>query len=141
MRVGRDVHSQGPGDRAGRDTSGDQGKTGNPEGRHGHGQDRKGPSAEAASMSSSNVLQIEPWEEIVGTVQGVGEVYVVIEASKKFKISREAFSPDQIEKLHGGVEVGILFRDDGPTLIREISPVPRDHSVVVRAPTHAQNES
>ena len=92
-------------------------------------------------MSSSDVLQIEPWSEIVGTVQDVGEVYVVVEASKKFKIPRKAFSPDQIEKLRRSAEVEILFRDDGPTLIREISPTPRDHSVVVRTPTHVQNES
>ena len=86
-------------------------------------------------MSSSDVLQLEPWEEIVGAVQGVGEVYVVIEAVNVFKIPREAFSPDQIEKLRKGAVVEILFRNDGPTLVREISPVRRDHSKVVRVPT------
>ena len=92
-------------------------------------------------MSSSNVLRLEPWTEIVGTVQGVGEVYVVLEAVQRFKIPREAFTLDQIEKLRKGAEVEVLFRDDGPTLIREISPVPRDHSVVVRVPTCDQPES
>ena len=92
-------------------------------------------------MSSSGVLQLEPWSEIVGTVQCVGEVYVVVEAVRRFKIPREAFSPDQIEKLRGGAGVGILFRDDGPTLIREISSMPRDHFVVVRTAARAQNES
>lgn len=92
-------------------------------------------------MSSPDVLQIEPWEEIVGTVQGVGEAYVVIEAVRMFKIPREAFSPGQIEELHEDARVGILFRDDGSTLIREISPMPRDHPVVVRTPTRVQNES
>lgn len=91
-------------------------------------------------MSSSNVLQMEPWEEIVGTVQGVGEVYVVVEAVRRFKIPREAFSPDQIERFREGAGVGIVFRDDGPTLIREISPMPRDHSVVVRIPPRVQDE-
>ena len=89
-------------------------------------------------MSSSDVLQIEPWSEIVGTVQAVGEVYVVVEAAKRFKIPREAFTTAQIEELHNGAEVGILFRDDGPTLIREISPVPRDQSKVVRVPPRNQ---
>ena len=92
-------------------------------------------------MSSSDVLQIEPWSEIVGTVQGVGEVYVVLEASKRFKIPRETFTPDQIGKLREGAEVEVLFRDDGPTLIREISPVPRDHSIVVLPPTSSQTKS
>jgi hypothetical protein len=91
-------------------------------------------------MSSPDVLQIEPWSEIVGTVQGVGEAYVVVEAVRRFKIPREAFSPAQIEMLREGVGVGILFRDDGPTLVREVSPMPRDHSAVVRTPTHVQNE-
>ena len=91
-------------------------------------------------MSSPDVLQVEPWEEIVGTVQGLGEAYVVVEAVRRFKIPREAFNPDQIEKLHEGAGVGILFRDDGPTLVREISPMPRDHSVVVRTPTRVQND-
>ena len=91
-------------------------------------------------MSSSNVLRLEPWTEIVGTVQGVGEVYVVLEAVQRFKIPRETFSPDQIEKLRKGAVVGVLFRDDGPTLIREISPVPRDYSVVVRVPLREQTE-
>ena len=91
-------------------------------------------------MSSSNVLQIEPWEEIVGTVQGVGEAYVVVEAVRRFKIPREAFNPDQIERLREGTGVGILFRDDGPTLVREISSMPRDHSVVVHIPPRVQDE-
>ena len=92
-------------------------------------------------MSSSDVLQVEPWSEIVGTVQGVGEVYVVLEAVQRFKIPRETFSPDQIERLRKGAVVGVLFRDDGPTVIREISPVPLDHSKVVRVPTRIQTES
>ena len=92
-------------------------------------------------MSSSDVLQVEPWSEIVGTVQGVGEVYVVLEAVQRFKIPREAFSPDQIENLRKGAVVEVLFRDDGPTLIREISPVPLDHSKVVRVPTRNEPES
>ena len=92
-------------------------------------------------MSSSDVLQIEPWSEIVGAVQAVGEVYVVVEAVRRFKIPKEAFTPDQVEKLREGVEVGILFRDDGPTLIREISPAPRDHSTVVRLPPSDRTES
>ena len=92
-------------------------------------------------MSSPDVIRIEPWSEIVGTVQGVGEVYVVVEAVRRFKIPLEAFSPDQIEKLRRGAGVGILLRDDGPTLIREISSMPRDHSVVVRTVARAQNES
>ena len=65
---------------------------------------------------------------------------VVLEAVQRFKIPREAFSPDHIEKLRKGAEVEILFRDDGPTLIREISPVSRDHSVVVRVPMRDQTE-
>jgi hypothetical protein len=91
-------------------------------------------------MSSPGVLHPEPWSEIVGTVQDVGEVYVVLEAVRRFKIPREAFSPDQIETLHRGAEVGILFRDDGPTLVREISPDSRDHSTVVHVPTRDQAE-
>ena len=91
-------------------------------------------------MSSSDVLKLEPWTEIVGMVQRVGEAYVVLEAVQRFKIPRETFSPDQIEKLRKGSVVGVLFRDDGPTLIREISPVPRDYSVVVRVPLREQTE-
>jgi hypothetical protein len=62
-------------------------------------------------------------------------VYVVVQAVKRFKIPREAFSSNLIEKLSKGAEVGILFRDDGQALIREISPALRDYSAVVNVPT------
>ena len=91
-------------------------------------------------MSSSDVLQIELWSEIVGAIQAVGEVYVVVEAVRRYKIPREAFTPDQVERLREGAEVGILFRDDGPTIVREISPAQRDRSTVVRLPTSDRTE-
>ena len=71
-------------------------------------------------------VRLDPWTEIVGTVKRVGEVYVVIEYVRGFKVPREAFSPNQIKHLREGAEVGVLFMDDGTTRIREIGQAPRD---------------
>ena len=85
--------------------------------------------------ASPQVVRLDPLTEIVGAVKRVGEVYVVIECVQKFKVPREAFGPNQIERLREGAEVGVLFTDDGTARIREVSPAPRDDAVVVRVST------
>ena len=85
--------------------------------------------------ASPQVVHLDPLTEIVGTVKRVGEVYVVIECVQRFKVPREAFGPDQIERLREGAEVGVLFMDDGTTRIREVSPAPSDDAAVVRVST------
>ena len=73
------------------------------------------------------VLRLDSLTEVVGSVQRIGEVYVIIECVQRFKVPLGAFTSNQIECLREGVEVGILFMEDGTTRIREVSSAPRDN--------------
>ena len=98
------------------------------------------PDQDNGANARSQVLALNPLTEIVGTVRGIGEMYVVIECVQRFKIPRETFSPDQIERLSEGAEVGVLFMDNGTARIREGNPAHRVDATVVRvlASCHAE---
>ena len=86
------------------------------------------------------VLLLGPLTEIVGSIQRVGEVYVVIECVQRLKVARDVLSHKQIELLREGAEVGVLFMEDGTTRVREVSPACRDNPSVVQDPAgyHAE---
>lgn len=98
------------------------------------------PDQDNGANARSQVLALDPLTEIVGTVRRIGEMYVVIECVHRFKILRETFSPEQIERLSEGAEVGVLFMDDGTARVRERDPAHRDNATVVCVPTgyHAE---
>ena len=86
------------------------------------------------------VLRLDPLTEIVGSIQRVGEVYLVFECVQRLKVPREVLSHKQIELLREGGEVGVLFMDDGTTRVREVSSACRDNPTVVQVPAgyHAE---
>ena len=98
------------------------------------------PDQDNGANARSQVLALDPLTEIVGTVRRIGEVYVVIECVQRYKVPRETFSPEQIERLSEGAEVGVLFMDDGTARVREGNPAHRDDAKVVRIPSgfHAE---
>ena len=98
------------------------------------------PNQDNGANARSQVLALDPLTEIVGTVQRIGEVYVVIECTQRYKVPREMFSPEQIERLSEGAEVGVLFMDDGTARVREGNPAHREDATVVRilADYHAE---
>ena len=85
--------------------------------------------------ASPQALRLDPLTEIVGSVQRIGEAYVVIKCVQMSKVPVDVFTPKQIECLRESGEVGVLFMEDGTTRVREISSTPRDNAAIVQVPT------